>query len=161
MFGIGFPEMILIAGIALVVIGPEKFPDFAKVVMRTMRDIRGYVDEARQEISKELKPMKQEMDKLSRINTEEYLEKLIPSDDDSDSDEDEEEKGDEEGASPEPDYGESELYSGEDSDTASGMGDDASESAAKAGESAPETIEYASEDGESTGNEDSPEQEEE
>ena len=60
MFGIGFPEMIIIAGIALVVIGPEKFPDFAKIVMRTIRDIRGYVDEARQEINKELKPMKKE-----------------------------------------------------------------------------------------------------
>ena len=74
MFGIGFPEMIIIAGIALVVIGPEKFPDFAKIVMRTIRDVRGYVDEARQEINKELKPLKKEMDKLSRIDTEEYLE---------------------------------------------------------------------------------------
>ncbi len=30
MLGIGMPEMILIAGLALVLLGPEKFPVFAK-----------------------------------------------------------------------------------------------------------------------------------
>jgi len=32
MFGsIGFTELILIAGVALMVLGPEKFPEFAKM----------------------------------------------------------------------------------------------------------------------------------
>ena len=151
MFGIGFPEMIIIAGIALVVIGPEKFPDFAKIVMRTIRDLRGYVDEARQEINKELKPMKKEMDKLSRIDTEEYLEKLIPSDSD---DEDEKGEGLSDVAAPSPDYGSAELYSGEESEV---QGEADEELASSEGEGAANTIEYASEERDSGGGEESAE----
>lgn len=76
MMGIGFTEMIVIAGIALVVIGPEKFPDFAKLVIRTVRDLRGYVDEMKTEVAKELKPLKKEMDALSRIDPEKYIDSL-------------------------------------------------------------------------------------
>ena len=57
MFGMGMMEMLIIAGVALVVMGPEKFPDFAKVVLRTIRDFRGYMDEAKREISKEIIPV--------------------------------------------------------------------------------------------------------
>lgn len=158
MFGIGFPEMIIIAGIALVVIGPEKFPDFAKIVMRTIRDVRGYVDEARQEINKELKPIKKEMDKLSRIDTEEYLEKLIPSDSDDEDEKDEDEKGEglSDVAAPSPDYGGAELYTDEESESP-GEADDASETASGEREGAPNTIEYASEERESAGGEESAE----
>ena len=52
MLGIGMGEMIIIAIIALVVIGPEKFPDFAKIALRTMRDLRGYVDEIQGEVTR-------------------------------------------------------------------------------------------------------------
>lgn len=76
MMGIGFTEMVVIAGIALVVIGPEKFPDFAKLVIRTIRDLRGYVDEVKMEVGKELKPLKKEMDALSRIDPEKYIDSL-------------------------------------------------------------------------------------
>ncbi len=76
MMGIGFTEMIVIAGIALVVIGPEKFPDFAKLVIRTIRDLRGYMDEMKTEVAKELKPLKKEMDALSRIDPEKYIDSL-------------------------------------------------------------------------------------
>jgi len=76
MLGIGFTEMVLIAGLALVVIGPEKFPDFAKLVIRTIRDLRGYVDEVKHEVSKEFKPIKEEMNALSRIDPEKYIDSL-------------------------------------------------------------------------------------
>lgn len=76
MLGIGFSEMILIAGIALVVIGPEKFPEFAKLVIRTVRDLRGYVDDVKSEVTKELKPIRKEMDSLSRIDPEKYIDSL-------------------------------------------------------------------------------------
>lgn len=76
MSGIGFTEMLLIAGIALIVMGPEKFPDFAKLVIRTIRDLRGYVDDIKQEVTKELKPLKKEMDTLSRIDPEKYIDSL-------------------------------------------------------------------------------------
>lgn len=76
MMGLGFTEIIVIAGIALVVIGPEKFPDFAKLVIRTIRDLRSYVDEVKLEVGKELKPLKKEMDALSRIDPEKYIDSL-------------------------------------------------------------------------------------
>ena len=79
MLGIGFGEMILIAGIALVIIGPEKFPEFAKIVLRTVRDLRGYVEEAKRDISKELKPVRREIQDLSRYNPEDYVETLAGS----------------------------------------------------------------------------------
>lgn len=76
MMGIGFTEMVLIAGIALVVIGPEKFPDFAKLAIRTIRDLKGYVDEVKLEVGKEFKPLKKEIEALSKIDPEKYIDSL-------------------------------------------------------------------------------------
>ncbi len=76
MLGIGFGEIILIAGIALIVIGPEKFPDFAKIVLRTVNDLRGYVDEIQKEVSKEIKPIKRELDQISKYDPEKYINAL-------------------------------------------------------------------------------------
>lgn len=79
MLGIGIGEMILIAGIALVIFGPEKFPDFAKIVLRTVRDLRGYVDDIQGEISKEIKPVKRELEQLGRYDPEKYIDALTKS----------------------------------------------------------------------------------
>ena len=76
MLGIGWGEMVLIGALALVIMGPEKFPEFAKVVIRTVRDIRGYMDEVRDEVSKELRPVQNEVRKLSRYDPETYINKL-------------------------------------------------------------------------------------
>lgn len=76
MLGIGMPEMILIAGLALVLLGPEKFPVFAKVVLHAIRDIRGYWDEIKKDVTEELKPFKKELKELSRYNPEDYIESL-------------------------------------------------------------------------------------
>lgn len=81
MLGIGMGEMIVIGGIALIVIGPERFPEFAKIVMRTIRDVRGYVDEAKREITKEIAPVKRELDEMSRYDPETYIDRLMADDD--------------------------------------------------------------------------------
>lgn len=83
MLGIGMGEMVLIAGVALVVIGPEKFPEFAKICIRLFRDLRGYVDEAKSEFSKELKPLRKELDDLRRYNPEDYIDSLTGTEEDS------------------------------------------------------------------------------
>ena len=70
--GIGLTEMIIIAAIALVVIGPDKFPDFAKVVIRTIRDLRGYMDEVKRDLSEELKPIEKEMREIQREDPRKY-----------------------------------------------------------------------------------------
>jgi sec-independent protein translocase protein TatB len=40
MFGIGLPEMILILALALIVVGPEKLPDLARSLARTILDLK-------------------------------------------------------------------------------------------------------------------------
>ncbi len=40
MFGIGFPEMILILALALIVVGPDKLPDLARSIAKTIMDLK-------------------------------------------------------------------------------------------------------------------------
>jgi TatA/E family protein of Tat protein translocase len=48
MFGsVGFPELILIFIVVLVVFGPKKLPEFAKLLGKTIREFRSTVDEAK------------------------------------------------------------------------------------------------------------------
>jgi Tat protein translocase TatB subunit len=76
MLGLGFGEIILLAGIALVVMGPEKFPDFAKMAVRLVRDVRGYWDEAQRELVKEINPIKKEFKQLQKFDAEEFIDHL-------------------------------------------------------------------------------------
>jgi Tat protein translocase TatB subunit len=76
MLNIGMGELLLIMGIALVVLGPEKFPVFAKVVMHTYRDFMKYKDEIMTEVRRELAPVRKELSELSRFNPEDYVEGL-------------------------------------------------------------------------------------
>jgi sec-independent protein translocase protein TatB len=73
---IGVGEIVVIGVIALIVMGPEKFPEFAKIAMRAFRDVRGYVDDIKKEMANELNPVKREINQLSRYKPEEYVEKL-------------------------------------------------------------------------------------
>lgn len=52
MFGIGFPELLLILAIALVVLGPEKLPQIARVIGRGLGEVRRATEEVRAEIEK-------------------------------------------------------------------------------------------------------------
>lgn len=77
MFGnLGMSEIMIIAVIALIVLGPEKFPEYAKIALRAYRDFRGYIDDIKHEMANELKPVKDEIQELSRHNPEEYVENL-------------------------------------------------------------------------------------
>ncbi len=50
MFGIGFQELLIIIVIALVVVGPERMPELARTVGRTIRDLRRMYDNLRGEL---------------------------------------------------------------------------------------------------------------
>ena len=77
MFGsIGVFELVIIAAVALMVLGPEKFPEFAKMAARFVKDIRSYANEIQREVAKEIKPMTKELADLRRIDPEKYLDKL-------------------------------------------------------------------------------------
>lgn len=55
MFGsIGFPELIMIFMVVLLVFGPKKLPEFAKLLGKTIREFRSTVDEAKAAIENEI-----------------------------------------------------------------------------------------------------------
>ena len=74
---IGFSEMLLIAVIALIVLGPEKFPEYAKIFLRATSDLQGYIRGIREDLAKEVNPLKGELDKLKRQDPEKLLDALM------------------------------------------------------------------------------------
>lgn len=53
MFGIGFPELVLIAVIALVVIGPQRLPDLARALGRGFAEFRRATDDLKKTFEEE------------------------------------------------------------------------------------------------------------
>ncbi|GAB3865724.1 hypothetical protein GCM10028801_36630 [Nocardioides maradonensis] len=56
MFGIGFPELLVIAFVALLVLGPDRLPGIAKQAGQMVRQLRKFADNARDELRSELGP---------------------------------------------------------------------------------------------------------
>ncbi len=52
MFGIGMPELILILGLALIVLGPKKLPELAKTLGKGLAEFRKATDELKDEFRK-------------------------------------------------------------------------------------------------------------
>ncbi|MFA7383192.1 MAG: twin-arginine translocase TatA/TatE family subunit [Desulfurivibrionaceae bacterium] len=55
MFGIGLPELILILGVALIVVGPEKLPEMAKSMARVVLDLKKTAIGLKESLNEELK----------------------------------------------------------------------------------------------------------
>ncbi len=53
MFGIGMPEMIVIAVIALIVFGPGKLPDLGKSLGEAIRGFKKAVDDTEKSVSED------------------------------------------------------------------------------------------------------------
>lgn len=56
MFGIGLSELMVIAFVAVVVVGPEKVPDLARQAGRMLRQLRMLATATRDELRQELGP---------------------------------------------------------------------------------------------------------
>ena len=56
MFGVGLPELAVIAFVAVLVFGPDKLPDFARQAGRLAKQMRGFANQARDELREELGP---------------------------------------------------------------------------------------------------------
>ena len=52
MFEIGFPELLVIVFVGLLVIGPERLPQIIKILTRSFRAITSYINETKSEIEK-------------------------------------------------------------------------------------------------------------
>ncbi|HET7072030.1 MAG TPA: sec-independent translocase, partial [Nocardioides sp.] len=56
MFGVGLPELAVIAFVAVLVFGPDKLPEFARQAGRIARQMRTFANQARDELREELGP---------------------------------------------------------------------------------------------------------
>ena len=61
MFGIGLPELLIIAALALILIGPKKLPEIAKSLGKTLGELRKATDDVKESIFEEIRPIKDEM----------------------------------------------------------------------------------------------------
>ncbi|MFZ5584988.1 MAG: twin-arginine translocase TatA/TatE family subunit [Thermodesulfobacteriota bacterium] len=51
MFGIGMPELLLILGVALLVVGPSKLPDLAKSIGKGLNEFRKATDDIKSQLA--------------------------------------------------------------------------------------------------------------
>ena len=72
MFEFGFPELLLILFVGLVVVGPDKLPQIIKSTTRAFRALRTYFNEVRSQIEKSVG-----MDEIRQdLHNEEIMENL-------------------------------------------------------------------------------------
>jgi len=69
MFNIGFPELLIILAIALIIFGPNKLPELAKGLGRAMREFRKATEEVKESFEAETK----DLGELKDVITEENL----------------------------------------------------------------------------------------
>jgi len=62
MFGIGVPELVLIMVIGLFIIGPEKLPDIAKTLGKTLAEFKKVVDGVKSSIEEEQTKVEKSME---------------------------------------------------------------------------------------------------
>ena len=65
MFDVGFSELIIIAIVALVVIGPERLPKVARTAGHLLGRLQRYVNDVKADISREM-----QLDELKKLHTE-------------------------------------------------------------------------------------------
>lgn len=71
MFGIGFPELIIIMVVALIVVGPSKLPELAKSLGKAFNEFRRMADEVKETLDEEVlkeEEKKEDVTDLSREN---------------------------------------------------------------------------------------------
>ena len=69
MFGIGFPELLLVMALALVVIGPKRLPDIARALGRGFSEFKRTTDELKTTFQDEIRTdeIKQQLIKEGKI----------------------------------------------------------------------------------------------
>ncbi|WP_417914201.1 Sec-independent protein translocase protein TatB [Candidatus Electronema sp. JM] len=64
MFGIGFPEMLVILVVALLVVGPDKLPDLARSLAKGVNELRGAMNQIKESLNEETKAITSVKDDL-------------------------------------------------------------------------------------------------
>ncbi|NPA48820.1 MAG: twin-arginine translocase subunit TatB [Thermodesulfobacteria bacterium] len=82
MFGIGFPELVVIFVVALIVLGPERMPQMAKQLARWVNEVRKAADELKKELAaEEIEKGKDELEKVRQELLEKVYNPLPPEED--------------------------------------------------------------------------------
>jgi TatA/E family protein of Tat protein translocase len=74
MFGIGMPELLLILGLALIVLGPKKLPELAKALGKGMAEFRRATDE----LKDEFRQMEREVEDSTQAAASDEAQKEMP-----------------------------------------------------------------------------------
>jgi Tat protein translocase TatB subunit len=64
MFGIGMPELLVILGLALIILGPRKLPEMARGLGKAMREFRRATSDLREQFEEETKELKDVADTI-------------------------------------------------------------------------------------------------
>lgn len=84
MFGsLGWPEMVVLLVVALLIFGPDKLPSVVKDAAQTLRTVRKMAKDARSQLSTELGPEFSDFD-LDSLNPRSFVRKNLFDDDDDD-----------------------------------------------------------------------------
>ena len=74
MFSMGPGELIIIMIVVLVVVGPEKLPEFARTIARAIRDFKRYGEDVRKEFEEDLftDDIKRDLDAIKNDQPADY-----------------------------------------------------------------------------------------
>lgn len=64
MFGIGFPEMIIILVLIVLVVGPEQLPDVVRKGVSFLKEAKKHVAEIKTEIDKQTEPLRKPLEEM-------------------------------------------------------------------------------------------------
>ncbi|KAF9618664.1 hypothetical protein IFM89_002359 [Coptis chinensis] len=80
LFGLGVPELVVIAGVAALVFGPKKLPEVGKSIGKTVKSFQQAAKEFESELKKEPEPLTESStEKTTTISEEKQNETKIPS----------------------------------------------------------------------------------
>lgn len=64
MFNLGWTEILLILGVALLIFGPGKLPEVGQTIGKTIREFKGAINNMDEDIKKEVNGLKEEVSEV-------------------------------------------------------------------------------------------------